>query len=32
MTSIISRLLDWLIIAAIVLSVTAFLMSLTKLL
>jgi hypothetical protein len=32
MTSIISRLLDWLIIAAVVLSVTAFLMTLIRLL
>ena len=32
MTSIISRLLDWLIIAATVLSVTAFLMTLIRLL
>jgi len=32
MTSIISRLLDWLIIAAMVLSVAAFVMTLTRLL
>ena len=32
MTRIISRLLDWLIIAAMVLSVTAFLMTLIRLL
>ena len=32
MTSIISRLLDWLIIAAMVLSVTGFLMTLRRLL
>jgi len=32
MTSLISRLLDWLIIAAMVLSVTAFLMTLIRLL
>ena len=31
MTRIISRLLDWLIIAAMVLSVTAFLMTLVRL-